>query len=425
MLNAADRLYGLEASGDIVVTYGEAHIDPTLCAPCRGTKGLCGLGYCPLLQSVYSEYRLDEVGRRDLIGATPPSVFVGRGGYPKVQAGPMLPPAGIEVPTRGEDLFGRPLGEILSLRMPFYRTSQKVRVADREPGRWVEDMQGLAQAERPVDTEVHLSKPISAQTLGFDGFSAPVGKPLQADYLRVIGNIQVARKVDALVSDTDALATTAMDELYSHRGDVDEVQRLLASGLLGRGQRRKLVPTRWAITATDDTLSKQVLDSVKHDPIDGAYEVYRHAYIGNRFYILLAPRPWMFEMLEAWQAGSLWGGYKAPIGDHEGWHGRKDYASYVTGAYYAARLMVAEHLRERRRQMAALVYREITDEYLAPLGVWVIRETVRAALRGKPREFDTLDAAEAFIESKMIEKDGMSRSWFLKTMRVQRTLLDY
>ena len=38
---------------------------------------------------------------------------------------------------------------------------------------------------------------------------------------------------------------------------------------------------------------------------------------------------------------------------------RKDYASNVTGAYYAARLAVAEFLVEKKRQAAAIVFREI------------------------------------------------------------------
>jgi hypothetical protein len=44
---------------------------------------------------------------------------------------------------------------------------------------------------------------------------------------------------------------------------------------------------------------------------------------------------------------------------------------------------VLEHLAERDRQAKALVLREVTDEYWAPVGVWQVREGVRAAFDGE------------------------------------------
>ena len=40
----------------------------------------------------------------------------------------------------------------------------------------------------------------------------------------------------------------------------------------------------------------------------------------------------------------------------------------ITGAYYSARLAVAEHLKRIRRQASAIVFREITPEYKIPMG---------------------------------------------------------
>ncbi|MCJ7450432.1 MAG: hypothetical protein MUP58_01695, partial [Candidatus Nanohaloarchaeota archaeon QJJ-9] len=64
--------------------------------------------------------------------------------------------------------------------------------------------------------------------------------------------------------------------------------------------------------------------------------------------------------------------------------GRTSYAEETAGGYYAARLGVLEKLRKKQRQAKALVLREVTDEYWAPLGVWVVRETVREALEKEP-----------------------------------------
>jgi hypothetical protein len=92
-------------------------------------------------------------------------------------------------------------------------------------------------------------------------------------------------------------------------------------------------------------------------------------------------------MMEQWQQGSLWGGGKV-FSDHEGPRGRRNYASRITGAYYAARLSIAEHLRKIGRNAGITVIRWITNEYWAPLGVWVIRESVKRAMEGKPMVFE-------------------------------------
>ena len=111
--------------------------------------------------------------------------------------------------------------------------------------------------------------------------------------------------------------------------------------------------------------------------------------------------------------------------DWEPWEGRTTYADNVTGAYYAARLSVLEHLAQRQRQALPIVYREITDAYLFPLGVWVIRESVRLALEAKPRCFDNLEAAVRAVSMECGEPAWHRDSRLLREARVQRRLLDY
>ena len=54
---------------------------------------------------------------------------------------------------------------------------------------------------------------------------------------------------------------------------------------------------------------------------------------------------------------------------------------------------------EKRRQAKAVVFREIGEGYEIPLGVWVIRETVRDALKKKPLRFFDLELALKFLSS--------------------------
>jgi len=65
---------------------------------------------------------------------------------------------------------------------------------------------------------------------------------------------------------------------------------------------------------------------------------------------------------------------------------------------------VLEYLREKRRQASVLVIREIKPSYYAPLGVWVVEEGVRKALKGNPEAFesfnDALAAASQRVENR-------------------------
>jgi len=76
----------------------------------------------------------------------------------------------------------------------------------------------------------------------------------------------------------------------------------------------------------------------------------------------------------------------------------------LSGGYYAARLPVLEYLREKRGQASVLVIREIKPSYYAPLGVWVVEEGVRKALKSKPEVFESFDdaltAASRRVENK-------------------------
>ena len=79
--------------------------------------------------------------------------------------------------------------------------------------------------------------------------------------------------------------------------------------------------------------------------------------------------------------------------------GRKKYAFEVTGAYYANRLGLAEHLEKIKRQATAIFIREVGPEYYAPLGVGILREITRSAFQNKPEKFNTIEEAEAFMNS--------------------------
>jgi hypothetical protein len=188
-----------------------------------------------------------------------------------------------------------------------------------------------------------------------------------------------------------------MTYLYRKGFDVYDINRILSAGALGQSHSRRLVPTRWSITAVDDTVGQYLRERIRNAPSVDEVQVHYNAYIGNEYWVILAPGKWEFELVEMKAPGSIWnpveGGDYYVGADYEGYEGRSQYVSETSGAYYASRLGVLEHLESIGRQAKVLVLRNVSHEYWAPVGVWQIRESVRDAFDGEFGEAETFHAA--------------------------------
>ena len=387
------------------------------CIACKG-RGLCGRPVCPILRRMEEIAALPKVGAH-LEGLTPPEMFVGRAGYPLVRAGPMVPISeSPELPSLGMDI-----GEIIALRASMVRSEAKIAVKEaKAPGRLLEACQQIAMSCVPVGMEISFLKPPSG-TLQFDGILSPSGPCGELKKMEIITNPVVPRKVDKIVDDKDEGAATAAKELYCAGIGMEHISRLLSLGLMGK--RRKLVPTRWSITASDDMVGNALKELVLDSPLISDYYLYSGEDLGNHFEILLMPRPFFFELIEIWMPRSVWTQDGFIGADFESERPKKKYST-LAGGYYAARLAAEEHLSRLGRQAAILSVREISESYWAPLGVWVVREVARKAMRAMPQRFETLNEALAEIGRKI--KTPLSR-WRpvskLLSGPVQKSLVEF
>ena len=98
----------------------------------------------------------------------------------------------------------------------------------------------------------------------------------------------------------------------------------------------------------------------------------------------------------------------------------------IAGAYFAAKLGVAEYLDKIRKQAGILILREIQPEYAVPVGVWQIREAIREAMKQKPILTDTLDSAVSLSTKRMsISKtEWFAHGKMLKLLR-QKSIEDF
>jgi hypothetical protein len=429
-----DILKGSGVGSD--VNYDESQIvakasKSGLCVICKGSKFLCGKTRCPII--VKANYFLKSVPlmqSEDIAGASPPSVFVGRIGYPYVYAGPLVPP--VKEDTSLYDLpefwFGKTIDEIVGFRSMLIRGKHRVHVSKfEEAGKIVEKTRELALAVNPVDVELLLkNKPRGFLVL--DDEIQPFGPSAPIRDLRV-GNTRWDHQIEKAYSDTDLKAAEAVLEIYSKGVLVTKIQRAFSVGAFGLKSSRRLVPTRWSITAVDSIISKEQIEKVKTFPEISEYRIYESRYLDNIFEVLMIPSAWSYEAMEAWYPGTVWnpqGRNIVMFSDWEGYEGRTTYAE-IGGCYYAARLAVCEQLLKERKQATVIVLREAHPGYIMPIGVWQVRENVRNAMRQKPFNFNTLNDALRFIASRfqIPLQQWIMRSELLKNALFQRKITDF
>jgi len=378
---------------------------PSLCALCRGTKLLCGKSCCPVVVKFHSRDKVKPlIDTLKLGGSSPPSVFVGRFGYPKVAIGPMIPPVMgdtslIDTPELWLD---RSIDDIVDFRSMLIRGKYNVDVFDVEnPNKVVEYTRELALSKNSVFTEAIFEKKPRGKIAFYDeaqphGPSAPLKK-------FDITNPKYEQHIEKAFYDIDLKARDAVFSLYKDGVNVSKIQRAFSVGAFGVNKYRRFVPTRWSITAVDSTIGETMMKNTKTYPWINDFRVYYHNQFDNRWAILMIPSEWQYELIEAWYPNTTWNPYGSSISifnSYEFYKGRTTYAE-IGGCYYAARLAVNELLNKERRQAGAVILREAHPGYIMPIGVWNVRESVRKALKESYCKFDTLDQALVFIAEKM------------------------
>ncbi|PSQ20388.1 hypothetical protein BRD01_14405 [Halobacteriales archaeon QS_8_65_32] len=359
------------------------------------------------------ESAIDDDGA---FGSTSPTIFVGRADYPNVSTGVLSPlgheerAADFETGTHWydrdfsiEDVFEHRTGLLNSTRSTDVRsvgsTGSGGSVGSGGSSRSVADawngilgvQREVAIADRPVDVEIGLEGNLNLDMdVSRTDVSTPTGPRAPAKNATLAENPHVPRAVKKTLSDDDWQATGAMNYLYNRGFDVYDIKTILSAGALGTTDQRRLVPTRWSITAVDDTIGNYLRGGIRNAPSVDETEVYYNDFLANQFWVIVTPGQWEFELLELKSPGSIWNPDSDSYwlaSDHEGYEGRTSYVEETAGAYHAAKLGVLEHLRERGRrgrQASVLVVRHVTEDYWGPAGVWQVRETVRHALEDEP-----------------------------------------
>lgn len=371
-------------------------------------------------------FKYRDIGKISKLDSnSPPSVFVGsKLKYPLVNVGILSPlereeEAWIYDDARywADNNFG--INDVVRLRDGLLNSRFQSKVQDSRYGKgFIEIAQQIALASKPVDVEIELEKDIKVgrqkdRVLTPNGMKAPLKKA------RITENVKIDRRVDKAVND-EIKASEGIEFLYKNNFSEYVLSKILSVGVLGLKKNKKLVPTRWSITATDDNIGKILLNKIRQYKWIENYELFYGSFLGNHYIIMLFPNVFSYELFELYLPGSSWNPsneIKAST-DYEGFNGRKDYASHTVGGYYAARLPILEYLDSIKRQASILAIRIETPSYWAALGVWVVRESVRKALANRKLEFQSFnEVVESSRKISMI-KYGFDNSKILKQSKL-------
>ena len=378
---------------------------------------------------------LSKISKVDSI--SPPSVFIGsKLKYPTVNVGILSPLQKDEDAWLYDDVkywakrdFG--IKEVMKIRNSLLNSRFQAKVNDvRLNRKFLDVAKDLAISSKQVDLEIQLKNRVRLGR-GQDKVLTPHGMRANLKKVDLTGNVKVDRKIDRVVND-EIKASEGIEILYKNEYDEYVLSKILSVGVIGLKKNKRLVPTRWSITATDDIIGKELLKEIKNYPIIENHELFFGEFMGNQYLIMLFPRVWSYELFELYFPKSSWNpthDFKAST-DYENYNGRKNYAFNTAGGYYATRLPILKYLSSIRRQANVLVIRLETPSYWASLGVWVVRESVKKALQNI-KKFDSRN--ELIEGAKKIGKikfdfnieEILKRSLIIKEQKTQKSLREY
>jgi hypothetical protein len=366
----------------------------------------CGNPNCAICSKAYSFLKIKTkiTTIKDSFPTDAIAPFVGRFSYPNISMGILAPPQ----PEEDSSLYDAPrlwssknftIPRIIDFRSSLINSRTSFNIKAKSS--FLDLTQEIAMSSKPVNAEIKLREKPKFR-LNLSSYIAPTGPRAALKKATLTQNPKIPRHVEKVFSDTDLKATDALVYLYKKNFDENFLSRLLSVGSIGLKPNRKLVPTRWGITATDDTLSRSLIEEIKNYP-EANPTAYFGSYLGNHYLLLFFPAVWSYELFETYAGSKQFCGQCSYMTDYEPYGGRRNYAAETAGGYYTVRLAVAEKLKQLKRQASVLALRFITADYTLPLGVWVTREAARKALQSRPIEFSSQELMLAYAR-KLIKK---------------------
>ncbi|MEN6443303.1 MAG: Nre family DNA repair protein [Methanoregula sp.] len=380
--------------------------------------------YLKQLTAATAQMKSVEVGK-EMEGSSPPSVFVGSWNYPNLYAGPMIAPmhGNTAIMDQPESWLAqnKTQSEIIGYRMNLVRGKYPVCATDIST-RFVEKLQDIALSDGSVESEAGFAN--APAGISFSEEHTPFGPSAALEHFEIESG-KWDRNLEKVYYDTDLLAADAIIGLHRQGVPFSGIQKAFSVGTMGRTKGRRLVPTRWSITACDTMIGDHLLNEVKKYPVIDSFRLHEFSSLHNNYAVLLMPTGWQYEWSEAFL--HVLGNEEYVFSDHEG-HAKKKGYSPLGGCYYSCKMAVLEALAREQKQAGAIILREALPGYV-PMGVFNVRENVRSAMNQPGQEFEDIRSALSYVAgnftlpvSRFIEEGALLRE---SIRQRQSTLSDF
>jgi hypothetical protein len=334
---------------------------------------------------------------KEIAGSSPPSVFIGSWNYPDVYAGPMVTAAhgNTSIMDTPESWIpeNKTQEEIIGYRLNLIRGKMRVNAAELDT-RFIEKLQAISLSDTSIESEVAFSSTPTGTT--FSEEHTPIGPSAPLDRFEIETG-RWDRELEKVFYDTDMKAADAVTDLHRKGLFFSSIQKAFSVGTMGCSRNRRLVPTRWAITACDTMIGDNLLSEVRKCPVIDTWRVHEFSSLYNNYAVLLMPTDWQYEWSEAFL--HVLGNEEIVFSDHEG-RKKKTVYSPLGGCYYSCKMAVLEALAREQKQAGVIILREAHHGYV-PMGVFNVRENVRNAMSMPPVEFEDIRTALSHISRKL------------------------
>ena len=226
------------------------------------------------VKSVYEELKKNKsvvnkitnlAKKGDIEGFTPPSTLIGEFNYPKVSVGIIFTTdqnASIYDAPKFWVKNGFDVLKIFGLRSSLVNAKNNVDV--RRPGdSYMQNVALATMSETDLSIEMKISKVINRPMISKD--LSPHGVTADLSMFKLNENVRINKNVEKVYYDKDLKAIEGMLYLYNNKIADDKISKILSVGAIG--VKRRIVPTKWAITAVDDTVGKSMIEEIRSYPI--------------------------------------------------------------------------------------------------------------------------------------------------------------
>lgn len=256
----------------------------------------------------------------------------------------------------------------------------------------------IYKSKKAIEFNSTFEKELKFDKVLSNKVSGIMGSKNELESLNATENTSTNKQIEKYESN-DAKAKEAVIKLYEHGENEQQIIHLLALGIFGVSINKKLVPSKWAITAYDTMIQNHLHKKIlKYNPIN-QYEVYYYQNKSDTHVNILLPDHYMGTHTEDWanSYSDEWNGFNVD------WFNNANKLSTPkalnAGGYYATKIALNEHLNSRKKQAAAIMIRRIRD-YDVPLGVVFVRECVRESFKNQVFKTSSFSELDNFIKTK-------------------------